>query len=91
MGATSGRPPKPISERKYVDDDPVHTVSDDDDDNGEDDDDDDVFGDDGHRAGGEARLTDISNGHHTSPAFASSVIQVNHSLEDQLYPLTRPF
>ncbi len=89
MGATtSGRPPKPISERKYVDDDPVHTVSDDDDDNGEDDDDD-VFGDAGHRAGddchraggGEARLTDISNGHHASPAFASSVIQVNHYLK----------
>ncbi len=84
MGATSGRPPKPISERKYVDDDPVHTVSDDDDDNdNEDDYGDDVFGDaghragdDGHRAGGEARLADISNGHHTSPAFASSVIQV---------------
>ena len=77
MGATSGRPPKPPSERKYVDDDPVHTVSDDDDDGNEDDDDEDVFGDDGHRAGrGEARLADISNGHHASPAFASSVIQV---------------
>ncbi len=88
MGATSGRPPKPpVSERKYVDDDPVHTVSDDDDDNDNEDDDDEVFGDAGHRVGGgEARLADISNGHHTSPAFASSVIQVNHSLEDQLYP-----
>jgi hypothetical protein len=92
MGATSGRPPKLISERKYVDDDPVHTVSDDDDDN-EDDDDDDVFGDAGHRAGdaghrmgGEARLADISNGHHTSPAFASSVIQVIYALEDHSEP-----
>jgi hypothetical protein len=78
MGATSGRPPKPVSERKYVDDDPVHTVSDDDDDNDNEDDDDEdaVFGDAGHRGGGEARLADISNGHHASPAFVSSVIQV---------------